>query len=50
MDLAIQNLESLRQLIAEVRASQEAGDMDRLRMLQYVGLGSGAMTNESEGV
>jgi hypothetical protein len=50
MDPAIQNLEFLRQLIAEARAMQDAGDMDRLRMLQYAGLGSGALTTESEGV
>lgn len=50
MDPAIQNLDYLRQLIAEARNNQSDADMERLRMLQYFGLGSGALTQESEGV
>jgi hypothetical protein len=34
---AIQNLDFLRQLIAEARADQPYDDMERLRMLQYQG-------------
>jgi hypothetical protein len=34
---AIQNLDFLRQLIAEARADQPYEDMERLRMLQYQG-------------
>jgi hypothetical protein len=34
---AIQNLDFLRQLIAESRADQPYEDMERLRMLQYQG-------------
>jgi hypothetical protein len=34
---AIQNLDYLRQLIAETRADVPYDDMERLRMLQYQG-------------
>jgi len=34
---AIQNLDFLRQLIAELRAEQPSEDMETLRMLQYYG-------------
>jgi len=34
---AIQNLDFLRQLIAEARADRPYEDMERLRMLQYQG-------------
>lgn len=34
---AIQNLEFLRQLIAEIRQEQPADDMETLRMLQFLG-------------
>lgn len=42
-DAAIQNLEFLRQLIAEARATQAYRDMERLRMLQ-TGMGMGSLT------
>ena len=40
MDAAIQNLEFLRQLIAEARASVPYEDMERLRMIYGLGLGT----------
>jgi hypothetical protein len=44
-DPAIQNLDYLRQLIAETRGQPEGADMARLRMLQGSGMGTDAMTN-----
>lgn len=44
-DPAIQNLDYLRQLIAELRDSEYA-DMARLRMLQGSGMGTDAMTTK----
>lgn len=46
---AIQNLDFLRQLIAEARQSEEFKDALRLRMLQGYGIGTDAMTNQQEG-
>lgn len=44
---AIQNLEYLRQLIAEARAGElQADDMARLRMIYGMGLGTDAVTQE----
>jgi len=40
MDPAIQNLDYLRQLIAEVRAENPYADMEILRMLQGTGMGT----------
>lgn len=40
MDAAIQNLEFLRQLIAEARADIPYEDMERLRMIYGQGLGT----------
>lgn len=45
---AIQNLDFLRQLIAEARGDVPALDMLRLRMLQGTGMGTDAMTTEQE--
>jgi hypothetical protein len=44
---AIQNLDYLRQLIAESRESPYV-DMAKLRMLQGSGMGTDAMTNKQE--
>jgi hypothetical protein len=41
---AIQNLEYLRQLIAEARAAQPEQDVARLRMVQQGNLGMNALT------
>lgn len=46
-DAAIQNLEFLRQLIAEVRGDAPIMDMLRLRMLQN-GMGMNAITSTAE--
>lgn len=43
---AIQNLDFLRQLIAETRAPVPSEDMDRLRMLYGMGVGTDAVTQE----
>lgn len=43
---AIQNLDYLRQLIAELRSSYD--DMERLRMLSGYGMGTDAMTTQQE--
>lgn len=41
---AIQNLDFLRQLIAETRGQPEYADMAKLRMLQGSGMGTDSMT------
>lgn len=46
-EAAIQNLEFLRQLIAEVRGDAPIMDMLRLRMLQN-GMGMNAITSTAE--
>lgn len=46
-DPAIQNLEYLRQLIAEVRGENPYLDMLRLRMLQDTGMGVDQIVEES---
>lgn len=46
-DPAIQNLEYLRQLIAEVRGDVPYLDMLRLRMLQDTGMGMDDIVEES---
>jgi hypothetical protein len=46
-DPAIQNLEYLRQLIAEVRGEVPYLDMLRLRMLQDTGMGVDDIVEES---
>jgi hypothetical protein len=46
-DPAIQNLDYLRQLIAEVRGDQPLMDMLRLRMLQDTGTGVDDIVEES---
>jgi recombinational DNA repair protein (RecF pathway) len=46
-DPAIQNLEYLRQLIAEVRGENPYLDMLRLRMLQDTGMGVDDIVEES---
>ena len=43
---AIQNLDFLRQLIAESRAAQPYEDMARLRMIYGTGTGTDAVTEE----
>jgi hypothetical protein len=43
---AIQNLEYLRQLIAEIRLQESMRDEDRLRMPQGSGMGFGSVTRE----
>jgi hypothetical protein len=48
MQPAIQNLDYLRQLIAEIRQAEPYRDMERLRMLYGYDLGTGAMTNKQE--
>lgn len=45
---AIQNLDYLRQLIAETRGDQPMVDMAKLRMLQGYGMGTDAMTTQQE--
>ena len=40
MDAAIQNLDFLRQLIAEARQDPQLADMLRLRMFQNLGVGT----------
>jgi hypothetical protein len=46
-DPAIQNLDYLRQLIAEVRGEDPYLDMLRLRMMQDTGMGVDATVEES---
>jgi hypothetical protein len=46
-DPAIQNLEYLRQLIAEVRGENPYLDMLRLRMMQDTGMGVDQIVEES---
>jgi len=43
---AIQNLDFLRQLIAETRAEVPADDMQRLRMMTGSGVGTGSVAQE----
>ena len=43
---AIQNLDFLRQLIAEARAAQPYEDMARLRMIYGTGMGTDSVTEE----
>jgi hypothetical protein len=43
-DPAIQNLDFLRQLIAETRGQPEYADMARLRMLQGSGMGTDGLS------
>lgn len=43
---AIQNLEYLRRLIEEIKASEIPQDDERLRMLRGSGMGFDAMTGE----
>jgi len=43
---AIQNLDFLRQLIAEVRKAELSKDAERLRMFQGYGVGTDAVTVE----
>lgn len=45
-DPAIQNLDFLRQLIAETRGQPEFADMAKLRMLQGTGMGTDALTTQ----
>jgi hypothetical protein len=45
--IAIQNLDFLRQLIAEI-GQLPSGDMDRLRMLYGMGVGTDSLTNQQE--
>jgi hypothetical protein len=47
--VAIQNLDFLRQLIAEARQDDPYMDMLRLRMLQGYGVGTDALTTQVEG-
>lgn len=48
MEPALQNLDFLRQLIAESRIEQAVADMARLRMLQGSGMGTDSLTTEQE--
>lgn len=48
MDAALQNLDFLRRLIAEVRGEPEYLDMERLRMRQGSGMGTDGLTVEQE--
>jgi len=48
MDVAIQNLDFLRQLIAEARQEIPQADAERLRMLYGTGLGTGAISVKQE--
>jgi hypothetical protein len=48
MDVAIPNLEFIRQLIADARQDTPQMDAERLRMLQGTGMGMDAMTQENE--
>lgn len=43
---AIQNLDFLRRLIAETRGEVPAADMERLRMLSGMGVGTGSVAQE----
>lgn len=45
-DPAIQNLDFLRQLIAETRGQPELADMAKLRMLQGSGMGTDSLTTQ----
>jgi hypothetical protein len=42
---AIQNLDYIRQLIAETRAQDPADDMERLRMFYGMGVGTDSVEN-----
>lgn len=48
MNAAIQNLEFLRRLIDEARREDAYADMARLRMLQGTGLGTDAVSRQTE--
>lgn len=48
MEPALQNLDYLRQLIAESRIEQAMADMAKLRMLQGSGMGTDSLTTEQE--
>jgi hypothetical protein len=48
MEPAIQNLDVLRQLIAEARMDEAMPDMARLRMLTGFGMGTDSLTTEQE--
>lgn len=43
---AIQNLDFLRQLIAESRAAQPYEDVERLRMISGTGMGTSSIASE----
>lgn len=45
---ALQNLDFLRQLIAEARADQPIADLVRLRMLSGTGMGTDSLTTQQE--
>lgn len=45
-DPAIQNLDFLRQLIAETRGQPEYADMANLRMMQGTGMGTDNLTTK----
>lgn len=45
-DPAIQNLDFLRQLIAETRGQPEYADMAKLRMMQGTGMGTDNLTTK----
>lgn len=47
-DAAILNLDFLRRLIEEARASEEFKDALRLRMIQNTGVGTDAITTQQE--
>lgn len=47
-ETAIQNLDFLRQLIADIRASEEYKDAERLRMLQVGDIGLTGLTAGGE--
>lgn len=48
MDVAIPNLDFIRQLIADARQDVPAMDVETLRMLQGTGMGMDALTQENE--
>lgn len=45
-EVSIQNLDFLRQLIAEARAEVPMEDMERLRMIYGLGVGTDSVTEE----
>jgi hypothetical protein len=48
MDVAIPNLDFIRQLIADARQDVPSMDAETLRMLQGTGMGMDALTQENE--